>query len=438
MTAIGHFVGDDVYLERGIAIAAGLATRAIWLDGLCAFFGATSPESLSHPPRFRSMGGDVYEGSAGIARCLALAAVISGDTRLRDTAIGATKHALARVDGWSLFSGGIGIGLVALELAELLEEPSFAAAGCDLVDAASLACCKADVPHDLLSGIAGVVVGLVAARSYDSDGQWTLRANELGRKLLAEAIRTGPAGRASEALSWPVMPGSNVRLCGLAHGASGVAHAFEALARVATDQTDWRAAARQARNYERAHYSAELGSFADLRGKEFGTGSVSYPHMWCHGSIGIAAERLGALDDLLARADATGALAGARQRAQHLLGGPVGPGAGDAINGSLCHGLSSLIDLFIDAWQASDDESWLGLARDIGNLMILDGERPQGLRSGVPGGWSAPGLMLGEAGMGWSLLRLARPGIVPSGWRIGSLLGHGAGLARHLRQATTT
>lgn len=411
---------DQGFLDAGIAIASNLAGNAVWADGICAFHGATAPESLSHPPRFRSMGGDVYEGSAGIARFLAMAARLSGDAQLKATAIGALRHALAHVEGWSLFSGGMGIGLVALEVAELLDEPAFATRGTQLIETASLDCSAPASPHDLLAGVAGIVVGLAAARSYDIDGGWIDRAFDLGRKLIREAVPSGPAGRDGEALSWPLMPGATERLCGLAHGAAGIAYAFETLARLAPQEAGWRTAARRARAFERAHYSPEAGSFADLRAPEPGARSAmpSYPHMWCHGSIGIAAERLGALDDPLARADAVGALAGARQYAERLLAGPAGPGAGDAVNGSLCHGLSSLIDLFIDAWQASGEESWLELAGKTGTLLGNDARRPQGLRSGVPGGWPAPGLMLGDAGMGWSLLRLARPRDVPSGWRL--------------------
>jgi hypothetical protein len=37
-------------------------------------------------------------------------------------------------------------------------------------------------------------------------------------------------------------------------------------------------------------------------------------------------------------------------------------------------------------------------------------------RSGMPGGWGTPGLMLGSAGIAWGHLRAARPDMVPAGW----------------------
>jgi lantibiotic modifying enzyme len=392
----------------GLDLARELAAGAIWADGVCVFHGATAPESLAHPPRYRSTGPDLYEGTAGIARFLGRAAVVDGDDELRRGALGAVRHALAHATGPALFTGGLGVGLVGLELATLLDEPDLVAPAVAAVDRAAAA--TGDASPDLLVGTAGVVAGLLAA-----GGSWTGRAVELGHGLLASAVPDGPDSADGPPLSWS-LPGSPVRLCGLAHGASGVAFALEALATADPDGAGrWRRAARQARTFERAHYAPGVGSWADLRPSD---GEPAHPHMWCHGSVGICAERLSALEhDALAHADAVGGLAGARAHAERLLAGPAGPGAGDELNGSVCHGLAGLIDLFVDAERASGDPAWTALAGALADRMIDDARRPGGWRSGVPGGWPAPGLMLGRAGTGWALLRLADPVGVPSAWR---------------------
>jgi len=411
------------WLKAGVGIARTLASSAVWDGGLCAFYGATSPVALGQPPRFRSMGGDVYEGSAGVARFLGWAWVLSGEDALRRTSLGAIRHALSTTEkDWSLFNGGIGIGLVALELAELLDEPELAGLGTSAVEHAGAAAESDGAPFDLLSGIAGMIVGLAAARRYDLDGGWIARAFQLGRRLLACAVSEESRDSKRASFSWPLAPGRDERLCGLAHGASGVALAFETLAQLSPDASGWHRAAQQARAYERGHYSSEAGSWADLRKPETGSSqpSMSYPHMWCHGSIGIVAERLGAMEhDLLARADAVGGLSGIRNHAEQLLSGPVGAGAGETVNGSLCHGLGGVLDVLVDAWKATGDTSWLALGGQVAGLMLNDARRTGGWRSGIIGGWSAPGLMLGNAGMGWALLRMAEPERVPSGWRLG-------------------
>jgi lantibiotic biosynthesis protein len=426
--------------ETALGIARNLASAAVWDDGMCAFHGALPPESRASPPRFGSVGGDVYEGSAGIARFLAHAAVIANEPASSECARGAMRHAIVRTTGWSLFTGGLGVGLAALEIGERLDTPELVDAGARLVDEASVSALADAAPYDLLVGTAGVIVGLLAAHRHDRGERWLARAVDLGESLLTAAVSERPDDPDESPLSWPLAVGAPERLCGLAHGASGIALAFERLARRLPEEAKWRNAARRARAYERGHYSQQEGSWADLRSPEPGAPAApaGYPHMWCHGSIGVVAERLGVLEhDLLARADAVGGLAGTRAHAERLLALPLGPAAGDEANASVCHGVSGLIDLFMDAWDATADTDWLVLARDLADLMKNDARRAGGWRSGIPGGWPAPGLMLGYAGMGWTLLRVADPERTGSVWRFDAL-GTRAEVSGETREATAT
>lgn len=411
----------DGLRAAAIDIANRLAASAIWSDGQCTFYGSATPMTPGSPPRFHSVGGDFYEGTAGIARFLARASLLNGaHPAVRTAAQGALRHALTHVEGWALFTGGLGIGLAALESSLWLQDTSLVDAARRSIDRAASDAQDAGAPHDLLVGTAGVIVGLVRAQPWDTQGSWRKQAFSLGDQLLAAAVSEATDAYEDKPLRWRLVPGEDTCLCGLAHGAAGVALAFESLAAISTDPSGWRRAARQARAFERAHFSPEHGSFADRRVDPQYPAAQSWPHMWCHGSIGIAAERLAAVPhDMLARADAVGALAGARAHALRLLEGPVGPGAGDEMNASLCHGTAGLVDLFIDAWCATRDESWLALAREIGSLMLNDARRVGGWRSGVPGGWPTPGFMLGESGAGWALLRLSDPKDMPSAWRLG-------------------
>jgi lantibiotic modifying enzyme len=411
-------VRSAAWLATGLQLAHEVAAAAVWADGVCAFHGATPAVSLTDPPRYRSLGADLYEGAAGIARFLGWAASLSGDTQLRTTALAAIRYALETTTGWSLFTGAMGVGVATLELAEVLEAPALVPMATRCIERASEEAVRFGEPYDFLVGTAGVIVGLAAVDRYDLDGSWLARAQALGQGLLAAAIPDGPEDEDGMPLSWALAPGMSERLCGLAHGATGMALAFEALARLVPDDPRWLSSARRARAFERGHYSASEGSWADLRTMEPATELPPYPHMWCHGSIGVTAERLDAdVGDLLARADAVGGLAGVASQAKRLLVSPVGPGADDGLNGSLCHGLCGAIDLFTDAWQKSGDTGWFALAADLTDLMLNDVRRVGGWRSGIRGGWPTPGLMLGESGMGWTLLRVAVPGRVPSAWR---------------------
>jgi len=406
---------------KAMEIAQALSTEAVWDGPLCTFVGAVAPDAPGQPVAFSSLGGDLYEGTAGVARFLGLCARLSGDERLRRTALGAVAHALQRSEGVSLFSGRMGTGLVAMELGLWLDRADLVAQGASCVDECSVQALHRPEMHDFLVGTAGVLAALLWAYKQAGAVQWLARARQLGEILLDQAVEDGVADADGTPLSWPLSIGDRQRLCGLAHGASGVALAFHALSHADPSDHRWAAVARRARRHERAHFSPQHGSWADLR--TLSTTGVSphgsYPHMWCHGSVGIGAERLHLLDsDLLARGDALAALSGAKRYAEMLLAGPCGAGAGDVVNASVCHGLAGMVDLFLDARQCTQDARWLSLASRLGEFMCNDARRQGGWRSGIPGGFTTPGLMLGRSGAGWALLRLAEPEQVPSAWRL--------------------
>ena len=410
----------DADFTSAIALAEEIAGGAVWSGDAAAFHGAAAPADLGLPAVHRSFGGDVYEGSAGIARYLALVAARTGSDDLAAVARGAVVHAVRRSTGSSLFSGTAGSALVALEVSRLLAEPELASQGAGLLGAAFEASVGEDgALDDFIAGRSGTLLALVTAAAAGVPGDWLARSRTLAEALLATARKPDDV---PEALGWELYQDGPL-LCGLGHGASGVALALEGLARIDADPR-WSSAAAAARRYERSWYSAAVGSWADLR-----EGQVSYPHMWCHGSVGVAAERLAAVmggtRDEMAAADLAGGLAGARLAASALVDLPTGPGGSHAINGSQCHGLGGMSDLFVDAALAEPDraDEWLALARRCTAQMRRDAWRPEGWRTGVyPNGETTPGLMLGLAGIGWALLRAALPGEVPSAWRIGGLL----------------
>lgn len=405
-------------LETAVRIAFQLADEAVWSGDRCAFLGATAAAAIGQPAVYRSFGGDLYEGSAGVARFLGLAARLTGDERLRRTALGALAHATARTTGWSLFAGRTGVGFLALELARWLDMPALVPVGLEGIELGTAEALDraGHGPFDLLAGTAGVVHVLVGAIDYDIDGDWRRRAVTLGHALIASARRTDTGW------SWPMMPSMPDHLCGLAHGAAGVALAFTDLARLFPEESAWRDAAAQARAFERQWYSAAHGSWADLRSDTLGQGTrgFAYPHFWCHGSVGIGHDRIAAaaagLADPPAQADALAALAGARAAAERILAGPAGPGAGFEANGSQCHGLGGMIDLFAEAWTMDPDPALISLCRSLTAFVRNDAGPERRWRCGVLGGGQAPGLMLGLAGIGWAHLRAWNPAAIPCAW----------------------
>lgn len=420
---------DQDALEAGMDLAEALAGSALWDGEVCAFQGATSAPVPGRPAHWRVFDGAYYDGSAGIARLLAHAAVLGASASVRRTARAAIEHALLRAEGWSLHTGRLGAGLVALEIAGLFDDPDLARRGREICRDEVLQAVAAPPPAalDLLAGLAGVLHA-VSHLATERPSSWLPLAERLASRI-ASAGNERAAGR-----GWPMIEGGLPELCGLGHGAAGVALALEDLARVmenveaaaATHHGEpdadrergrWRAAAAAARCFERAHLDPVACSWADLRvDPAHPDASPGYPHFWCHGSIGVGHERVRAHrrhpEDHLVAADVLIALTAARREAERIAGGPAGPGAGFGANASQCHGLSGLIDLLTETGDPAD----LALARHVAGFVRRDTQRAEGPRCGLPTGESTPGLMLGVAGIAWGQLRAAVPDRVPVAW----------------------
>ena len=156
------------------------------------------------------------------------------------------------------------------------------------------------------------------------------------------------------------------------------------------------------RAYEHRLYAPEEGNWPDLRpGRQSPRGGVL---AWCHGAPGIGLARLLLLDAVPTFAEARGdvELAVATTLAR-----------GELWNASLCHGSLGNAELLLAASERGRPEllstarAWAGRA--------LERRRHAGSWStGVPFRSPEPGLLLGLAGIGYQLLRVADPRSVPS------------------------
>lgn len=397
--------GDAISASH--ALVDRLLDAAIHDGNRCAFHGASPAPALGEPARWRVFGADYYEGSAGIARALAYAGRLLDRPDALDCAHAALRHALQSSLGWSLHSGSFGVALVALELEPWLDLPGLRTQAIALarrgLDQAMADADRGQAGFDLMSGLAGALYAAQELAVMDPE------ADTAARALAAHLLQV--AWNADEHRHrWPMHPQDASPLCGLGHGAAGVAFALQR-------QPEAHAlnAAAGAREFEALHFNADACSWADLRADGGG-----FPHFWCHGSVGIAIERREALratglsDEAGDRAalDYAAALQGVRREARRLLQLPQGAAAGFELNASQCHGLSGLIDLLLDSGEASDQD----LARRLGACVRQDALGPQSWRCGLPGGESSPGLMLGWAGILWGQLRLLAPRDVPLAW----------------------
>jgi hypothetical protein len=428
------------YLRTAEGIAREICEAAVWYEGRCNWLGA-----LATPPRsgraVRSLGPDLYDGTAGIAIFLAELFRITGDKELRRTARGAIAQAFAGVEAvppavrLGLYTGWTGIALAGARVGRLLGEEEWPAHTLALLGRLHEAI-VGEQEFGLLSGRAGAVAGLVALSICLGEPRLVEVAVDIADDLIEGAERS-EAG-----CSWPSIQVSSRRnLTGYSHGAAGIGYALLELYRVSSN-TRYRDLAREAFDYERYWFDEEHRNWPDFReaidstpggrsaprtsrapagGRARGAHRYSYPAFWCHGAAGIALSRLGAssiLDDPIFLSEAETAIATTAQATEAALSSGLD-------NYSLCHGLAGNADILLCAgeMQRSSQEFTDGLAHRVATAgILLHSSADNPWPSGVTGGGETPSLMLGLAGTGYFYLRMYSPDVPSVLWLRSELL----------------
>ncbi|HEX5714518.1 MAG TPA: type 2 lanthipeptide synthetase LanM, partial [Thermoanaerobaculia bacterium] len=256
---------------------------------------------------------------------------------------------------------------------------------------------ETDDAYDLIAGAAGGAAALLVLHRHRPSAS-TLRAAALcGEHLLARAVVD------ERGTAWPPLPGvSELPLTGFSHGTAGIAWALAHLAH-ASGEERFRSAAEGALKYERSWFSPERGSWPDLR-ESRGTGdSHSFPFAWCHGAPGIGLGRIASLPYL----KDPEMLDEIRTAARSTLA------EGFGFNHSLCHGDLGNLELVREAGRVLEDADLEAKAKRIASGILAQIEQ-DGPRCGASIHTEIPGLLTGLAGIGYGLLRAARPERVPS------------------------
>jgi lantibiotic modifying enzyme len=252
---------------------------------------------------------------------------------------------------------------------------------------------------DVLSGIAGASAGmLVLGRELD-DARFMQIAAELGERLLRTAVR-GPVGA-----SWGPHGDGGPHLTGFAHGSAGASWCLGELY-VAFGEPRFLETALDAVEYENHWYRDAESNWADLREHEPGE-TLNFGVGWCTGAPGTGLSRLYLLrhvrDGRLER-DARRAVSWGKGALRSLR-----PARG--YDYSLCHGRLGICELLTTASQVIGDAEGQELAREtvIGGITRYGGQ-PETWPCGTVRGLN-PSLMLGIAGIGHGLLRMAIPDV---------------------------
>jgi type 2 lantibiotic biosynthesis protein LanM len=353
-------------------------------------------------------GPNLYGGLSGIGLFLAYLGHISGIQVFRDLARQALTKILHGLDGATekgkdtmplgAFTGLGGVIHFLVHGGALWRDQGLLSKAEELAGYLE-AIIPADTSLDVIGGCAGLIAVLLGLNKIRPSKSILDLAESCGDHLLRNKV-VMPKG-----VGWITIPGTSQPLTGFSHGTAGIAWALMKLA-AATGQWRFREAAIAALDYERSLFSSPHGNWPDLRDFSRKDEMPTYARAWCHGAPGIGLGRLGMLEhyeDPEIHIEIDAALRTTSER-------PFGT------SHCLCHGDLGNLETLLMATQTNDKRECSWLADKMGRLSseILASGREHGWICGLPLGTETPGLMVGTAGIGYGLLRLAFPGQIPS------------------------
>jgi lantibiotic modifying enzyme len=184
---------------------------------------------------------------------------------------------------------------------------------------------------------------------------------------------------------------------GFSHGAAGIGYFLLHLGK-RTKEAKYGALAEEAAAFVVAHAIEEGGDGWNWERTVPPTPDDEIRIQWCHGSPGNGLFFAALLRE-------TGRHEAALRR---CLNTTRRLGRTARVGGCQCHGVAGNAELFLEAHAVLEDPSLLDDARTFGSAIL----EPRGEGFAVPGGYG-PSYMLGLAGIGHYLVRLAEPGKVP-------------------------
>lgn len=403
--ADGDAADVEVFSAQALSIARQIREKSIRTsDGTTSWISQVYNMD-SQFWQLQPMGLYFYDGVCGIALFLAALERVTGSDEFRDL----TNSVLKVLEHFSsermrdfLEREGIGAGIgtsslvyVLLRTGSLLQDERLASSAGRIARLITKKQIYADRRLDMIGGAAGCLAVLCALYRVTPE-PWVLERAVLCGDHLLETRSAAP----SRLRSWATIQGKF--LAGFSHGAAGMIYALSQLYELTSDER-YRKAAAEAQAYEDSLFDEEKQNWPNLL-LPLKDGGFDFWNSWCHGAPGIGLSRLGSsscLDSAALNTDVGRALASAAKRQLHESDFP-------------CCGNLGRIEVLAQAAQKLGRADCLRQARVLGHLVVRragqNGRYAVGIRNGI----YIPSFHQGMAGVGYQLLRLAKPEQVPS------------------------
>lgn len=398
-------------LEAASALGDVLERTAVWRAGTAGWMSIV--QSSEHEWSLQPAGLDLYNGLPGIVFFLAHLAALTEEKRYLHLARAGLQNLMALLKhpqrqemlgsiDIGAFSGWGGLLYLFAHLGRLWGEPTLFQQAENLVQALP-DLIERDERLDVIAGSAGCIAGMLSLYAVAPSPAILEAACRCGERLLACA-QPMPVG-----IGWRI-PREETPLTGFAHGAAGIALSLLRLAAVSGEER-FHQAALAALAYERSLFVPEEQNWLDLRKirarnerDQTNEGEARYfMTAWCTGAAGIGLARLASLpylDDAMLREEIDAAL---KNTLAEGFGGEY----------TLCHGAGGHLETLLVASQMFEAAPYRA-ALEQGASMLLEKVSAFCKQAGELAGIEPPGLMVGLAGVGYTLLRLVEPIGLPS------------------------
>jgi type 2 lantibiotic biosynthesis protein LanM len=394
----------EAFVAPALELAEEIRSRAIRTeDGSAAWI---APQYLVQAERYQlqAMDYDLYGGTCGVALFLAAAERFAPDVGYGDLALAALRPLQSTLDrrpdrltSTMAIGGASGLGSVAyslLHVGRLLDEPTLLEDARRIADLITEELVSSDAVLDVIGGAAGAILGLLALYEVSPDRRVLEPAVACGEHILEARTATDPGLHA-----W-VTDGGH-RATGFSHGTAGIAYSLLRLHEHTRDPR-FREAAEEAIAYEDTRYSPDHHNWVDYREQD----QPAYQWQWCHGAPGIGLARLGslaALDTGRVREDIDLAVQTTLEFGVQGVDHP-------------CCGNMGRAELLLSAGRRLARPELVEAARTNAWRVVSRAERRGWfvLHPMLPREVDNPGFFQGKAGIGYELLRMARPDLLPS------------------------
>jgi lantibiotic modifying enzyme len=256
-----------------------------------------------------------------------------------------------------------------------------------------------DKSLDIVVGAAGAILCLLACQRTGAGSEILDIASMCGRHLL-KMRRLDRSGNRT----WPTLGGRH--LTGMSHGAAGIAYALARLSQ-ATGDREFLDAAAEGIRFESCEFVSTKKNWVDLREDKASAGTPDDPVCmvrWCHGAPGIGLARLGGLEGLDSpeiRNDIQAALQTTSR-------------CGLLARDHICCGNMGLVETFLTAGLKLGDPLWTLRALRLTSSVVERARQTGSFRITFRNGFSNPSLFQGAAGVGYQMLRVAFPRLIPA------------------------